>query len=329
MSNQNDQKSFTTLIPRHLLAGAQSALMAFGPVEMESVQYCDYAFRVNRGPESVVVRQYSSGKLVIQGKPGVLLADLAATALRFGGLPKNGFPGAKAPEPTAGPESPAAAPRYPYAGIDESGKGDYFGPLVIAAVCLSEETERAMRSLGVRDSKELSDERCIKLAQSIRVACRDRYAIVEISPSRYNELYGQFRGEKQNLNNLLAWGHARALESLLRKTPCPVAISDKFGNPRYVKAKLMEKGSSIELVQEERAERYMAVAAASLLARERFLSKLKKLGDALGTTLPKGASPAVIAAAKSIVAKSGPEALAGVAKLHFKTTQSVLGASSK
>jgi len=130
--------------------------------------------------------------------------------------------------------------------------------------------------------------------------------------------------EKRNLNHLLAWGHARAIESLLTRQECKQAIADQFGDEKYITSKLMEKGRAIKLLQTPKAERFIAVAAASILARDHFLRRLDQLGKEAGLTLPKGASPEVIATAKQIIGKRGPDALRKFAKLHFKTTASVL-----
>lgn len=207
----------------------------------------------------------------------------------------------------------------PRIGVDESGKGDYFGPLVIAAVFVDPATEADLRLMQVRDSKKISDGRILELAPDIRRACR--HSLVAIGPQRYNELYAKLR----NLNHLLAWGHARALENLLREVDCALAISDQFGNERLVLNALQEKGKRIQLVQRPGAEADLAVAAASIVARSEFLLRLQRLSYEVGTTLPKGASSTVELAARMIVKKHGQDRLGSVAKLHFKTTKSVLG----
>ncbi len=203
-------------------------------------------------------------------------------------------------------------------GIDESGKGDYFGPLVIAAAFVTPETEPDLRLMEVRDSKKISDNRVLELARDIRQVCP--HSIVAIGPQRYNELYAKIR----NLNRLLAWGHARALENLLERTDCHLAISDQFGDERYILNALQEKGKRVRLVQRPKAESDLAVAAASILARAEFLTRLKRLADEIGLPLPKGASSQVELAARMVVKKHGQEGLNRVAKLHFKTTQAVL-----
>jgi ribonuclease HIII len=214
---------------------------------------------------------------------------------------------------------------FPYIGIDESGKGDYFGPLVVVAVWLNESIQKKLEAMGVRDSKKLSDKKCQELAVTIRELCRGKFAYTEISPKRYNSLYEQFKNEGKNLNHLLAWGHARSLENLLSEQQSQYAIADQFGDEKYIESKLMEKGRALHLVQTHKAERYMAVAAASILARDIFLSRLEQLGKQLGLTLPKGASQAVDEIAYTIAKKTGAEALGSFAKLHFKTTSKVIG----
>ena len=204
-------------------------------------------------------------------------------------------------------------------GIDESGKGDYFGPLVIAAVFVTPALEQDLALMQVRDSKKISDGRILELAPDIRLLCP--HSLVAIGPQRYNELYAKIK----NLNRLLAWGHARALENLLQQVECDLAIADQFGDERLILNALQEKGKQIRLVQRTKAESDLAVAAASILARAEFLQRLDRLSQELNTTLPKGASPAVELDGRMVVKKYGRDRLGTVAKLHFKTTKQVLG----
>jgi ribonuclease HIII len=205
-------------------------------------------------------------------------------------------------------------------GIDESGKGDYFGPLVVAGVYVSAASVGRLEQMGVRDSKRVSDNTALTLASQIRKACP--FDLVAIGPERYNALYQKMR----NLNRLLAWGHARVLENLLDRVSCAYALSDKFGDEKFVRRALMEKGRQIELEQRVRAEAEMSVAAASLVARAEFLRRLKLLSEDLGMPLPKGAGPMVNDAAKAIVERLGFQALERVAKLHFRITKKIQGA---
>lgn len=203
-------------------------------------------------------------------------------------------------------------------GIDESGKGDYFGPLVIAAVFVDATTQGELALMQVRDSKKISDGRILEMAPDIKTICP--HSVIAIGPHKYNELYAKIK----NLNRLLAWGHAKALENLLERVSCERAISDQFGDERLILNALQEKGQKIVLEQRTKAESDLAVAAASIVARAEFLLRLKRLSEEIGTTLPKGASPAVELAGKMIVKKYGQERLGTVAKLHFKTTKAVL-----
>jgi ribonuclease HIII len=203
-------------------------------------------------------------------------------------------------------------------GIDESGKGDFFGPLVIAAVFVDSVSKDELKLMQVRDSKKISDNRILEMSRDIRQICP--HALVAIGPDRYNQLYSKIK----NLNRLLAWGHARSLENLLEKVDCHLAIADQFGDERLIQRALMEKGKQIQLIQRTKAEADIAVAAASILARAEFLTKLSQLSKMVGTTLPKGASSAVELAGRMIVKKHGMDSLGRVAKLHFKTTQTIL-----
>ena len=201
-------------------------------------------------------------------------------------------------------------------GVNESGKGDYFGPLVVAACYVG--PEHLAELDGVKDSKKLTDNIALKLADQIKRYCP--HSVIAIGPAKYNELYEKFR----NLNHLLAWGHARAIENVLEEQPADRVISDQFADPAGLRRQLFDKGKTVVLESMVRAESDIAVAAASVLARAEFLRRLKRLGQEEGIELPKGASPAVIAAGKRFVATHGADALVRVAKLHFKTTQNVL-----
>jgi ribonuclease HIII len=210
----------------------------------------------------------------------------------------------------------------PHIGVDESGKGDFFGPLVIAAVYVDEGLAHALTEIGVRDSKSIASATRIRtLARAIRDRVGERWAIVAIGPRRYNELYAKIR----NVNRLLAWGHARAIENVLERVPdCPRALADQFGHQALLKQALLKRGRGIALEQRTKAESDPAVAAASILARERFLDALRALTAQYGLPFPRGASEAVHQAAVGLVARHGPAALWDTAKCHFKTADEVL-----
>ncbi len=202
-------------------------------------------------------------------------------------------------------------------GVDESGKGDFFGPLVIAACYVGPEHLAELE--GVRDSKTLTDKVALRLSGVIQRTCP--HSVIAIGPAKYNELYAKFK----NLNLLLAWGHARAIENVLEVQPATLVISDQFANPAGLKRALFEKGKEVELRSMVRAEADLAVAAASILARAAFLRGLERLGQEFGMELPKGASSPVLAAGKRFVQKHGASALPQVAKTHFKTALAVTG----
>jgi ribonuclease HIII len=212
----------------------------------------------------------------------------------------------------------------PWAGADESGKGDYFGPLVSAAVVVDSSSAARLAELGVQDSKRLTDARVGRLAPEVRG--RTRHALTTVAPPRYNTLYDQFRREGKRLNQLLAWAHVRSLAELLEHAEPPAyAIVDQFADARVVERAAETKTAGLRIVQFPRAEADVAVAAASILARDAFLHWLARASQRLGVRLPKGASPLVVEAARELVARHGRPALGEVAKLHFATTAKVLG----
>lgn len=201
-------------------------------------------------------------------------------------------------------------------GVDESGKGDYFGPLVIAACYVGPEHLAELE--GVKDSKKLTDKAAIALAIAIKRVCP--HSVIAIGPTKYNELYQKFN----NLNRLLAWGHARAIENVLEVQPAPYAISDQFEKSGdLVRKSLFAKGKEIRLETMVRAEADIAVAAASILARAEFLRKLRDLSTEFSLELPKGATN-VIGPGRQFVRQNGASRLGEVGKLHFKTTGQIL-----
>jgi ribonuclease HIII len=206
-------------------------------------------------------------------------------------------------------------------GVDESGKGDFFGPLVIAGCYTDRGIARKLMEAGVQDSKRIgSDKRIRDLAEIIRKTQGAVHSVVAISPERYNQLYAKFG----NLNRLLAWGHARVIENLLEMRPdCPRALSDQFANPSLIKRALLEKGRGIELEQRTKAESDLAVAAASILAREKFIDSLRAAGREFQKELPRGASAQVKQIARELVSAHGADVLRRVAKTHFKTASEV------
>ena len=209
----------------------------------------------------------------------------------------------------------------PHFGIDESGKGDFFGPLVIAGAYVDGEIARQFMDGGIQDSKRIgSDRRIRELAAMIRATRGVVYSVVEIKPFKYNELYRKIG----NLNRLLAWGHARVIENLLTTRPdCPRALSDQFANPKLIERALMKNGRAIELQQRTKAESDFAVAAASILARERFIDWLENAGKQYGQTIPRGASAEVKRVARALADQHSPEILEQVAKTHFKTASEI------
>src|SRR5205807_10646472 len=130
--------------------------------------------------------------------------------------------------------------------------------------------------------------------------------VVLVGPAKYNELYEKFG----NLNKLLAWGHARVIENLLAKKPdCPRSLSDQFADARVIEQSLLRHGQKIDIQQRPRAESDIAVAAASILAREGFINWLDREGKKLGGRLERGVSPAGKTAGEKIVEENGPDVL--------------------
>lgn len=206
----------------------------------------------------------------------------------------------------------------PHIGVDESGKGDFFGPLCIAGVYADQESILELEKLGVKDSKLLKDGQICQIAEKIRKAYP--FHVVQIGPKRYNELYESFN----NLNLLLGWGHATVIENMVDKTGCETIIIDKFAAEHVVQNALSKKGKHVQLTQNTKGERDLVVAAASILARAAFVEGIEKLEKLYNQKLPKGASSMTIASGKKLVAAHGEQILQNVGKLHFKTARDIL-----
>ena len=228
------------------------------------------------------------------------------------------------PDTVAETQLPPDLPRdTAWAGVDESGKGDYFGPLVSAAVVVTPHAAAELAAAGVQDSKRLTDTRVAKLAPLIRGLTQ--YAVTTLGPERYNEFYADARRQGMRLNQMLAWAHVRSLRSLLeREVDFAYAIVDQFADARVVEEAAVPHTGDLRIVQFPRAEADVAVAAASILARRAFVEWLERESAARGIALPRGASDLVVDAARELVARDGEDVLREVAKLHFATTGKVL-----
>ena len=214
---------------------------------------------------------------------------------------------------------PALVDTTPHFGVDESGKGDYFGPLVVAGVYTDERCAAELVKIGCRDSKSIPDDKKIHaIAQKIKKTAGVVYEVICIGPRRYNELYTEIG----NLNRLLAWGHARVIAALHEKVPtCPRALSDQFANEWVLKRALGQRHIPVQLEQRTKAESDVAVAAASILARDRFVQWIQQTAEASKCPMPLGCAPHVTRAAQHFINTHGRDRLQDVAKLHFKVTQ--------
>lgn len=200
-----------------------------------------------------------------------------------------------------------------YIGSDESGKGDVFGPLVVCAFYLNSKSRESLSEFEVRDSKDLSEQQITNIAGSIKNLFRNDFEIININPKKYNELYSQFK----NLNSLLSWAHAKAINNLLNRNNCTEVIVDKFSN-QPINLQFNKNSTNVNIFLTPKAERFIGVAAASILARDKFNQWFSKLGKK-GILLPKGASELVD---RSINKYNGNiNELKKYAKIHFKNVK--------
>ena len=222
-----------------------------------------------------------------------------------------------------------------HGGSDESGKGDFFGPLVVACCYTDETLSAAMREMGVRDCKQMTDKAVLTVGAKLRqLLGPDRYAVVKIGPAAYNRLYAKIK----NINRLLAWAHGTCIEELLeRQQACPKVVVDQFApTEATIRRALKERGKKIVVEQRHRAEDDIAVAAASVMARAEFLRAIAAMAVEDGPIpvdkvpldmIPRGSSdPRVRQLAEEMVRKHGPTWLMNHCKAHFQTTDKVLAA---
>jgi ribonuclease HIII len=315
-------------LPSPQQEAVRQALLSAVADEVEVKPHERWRLRLSRGKSAATAVLYTSGKLVVQGTAPAHDEVRDALVPLLSGLAGSDALVATPPAQRVQERREQSA-NESWIGTDESGKGDYFGPLVSAGVYVDRELADRLERLGVRDSKKLSDKRVLALAPQLRNILGPRARTTIIGPPRYNELYREFRAEGKNLNSLLAWGHYRSVLDLLKAGATPgYLIVDQFADARYIEERLASETQrrDVEILQFPKAEADVAVAAASILAREAFLAWLAKTSHELGVTLPKGASQQVIEVARQIVATHGEAALGGYAKLSFKTTEKVLAA---
>lgn len=203
-------------------------------------------------------------------------------------------------------------------GVDESGKGDFFGPLIVAAFLASDSDQQKLQDIGVRDSKLIADKKLLTIDKQLRSGFP--HSVVVYSPEEYNRQYASIK----NLNKLLAEGHARAIAAILVKHKADLAISDKFGKPELVERALREREVKIDLQQFVRGEEILQVAAASILARAAFIREIAKLSALLEMKIPRGAGSIVDEVGKRLARRSAFGGFNKIAKTHFKNYRRIV-----
>lgn len=285
------------------------------PVSQSSINYGE-KLQVTKGGDKVTLCLYNGKKglkMVWGGKASPLLTACQNAAENAGGVPAKtvslladvpGFDGL-------------------WAGSDESGKGDYFGPLVVAAVCLTEKTGERFLKDGVMDSKALTDGKIHELAKEIKKAA-ESFSVLILKEPFYNQRYATIKAQKGNLNHLLSSGHVHALDKVLTEVPaCHFALVDQFSRRNTIPQQLEAKHPGLRVYETPGGERDMAVAAASVLARDAFVAVMEDFSKQAGFPLPKGGGPQATAAAKRIVEEKGRDALEHFVKLHFANTKNL------
>lgn len=328
-SNKPETRKYTVKISADQQKLLQH-LMKRGDGVREIENNCLYRLKITKGGQTTYVRQFTNGTLTVNGVSPLLDevdADIKVVIGVNDSIPSESRGDDKLQAQIEAVKAVELGETW--IGTDEAGKGDYYGPLVAAAVLVDQRLADQLQALGVKDSKSSSDKRNLELAEAIRRICGKRAQVVIIPPERYNTLYDQFQHEGKNLNTLLAWGHTRALEDILTEYPQQqiTVIVDKFGDEHYVRSRLLSRSreAKLNLVQMPKAEANIAVAAASVLARAQFLNYLAKMSEQYRIDFPKGSSdPRIVQIGGEIISRLGADELRKVAKLHFATTQKIL-----
>jgi ribonuclease HIII len=254
--------------------------------------------------EGVVASLYRSGKLVVQGR------ELEAFRARFlGGSQLAG----------SAVDLSDLPPAVGALGSDEAGKGDTFGPLCVAAVAVDAQAAAELTAAGVADSKTLTDPRVLALAAHFaeRVPHEQRV----LPPADY---HAAWIAAGRNVNRLLTRLHVECLVALRERTGFKVAVVDRFATDSPVSAELAKRAPGLRVIEVPRAERHLATAAASVLARAAFLDGLAALAQHWATDLPAGSGTPVGPALRRFTEIHGRDALGQVAKLHFQNVQRFL-----
>ncbi len=305
-----EKNLFTYTLTAEQAAELERVTAGMSALQRTQVPYTSLALKGNK----LTINLYTSGKLVVQGKGAeeFVLFTLEPLVLKAA---------------TLGYEAELDPRLYaPHMGTDESGKGDIFGPLITVAAFIDEVTGKQLATLGIRDSKTIADGQIQRLAAEVRkILGRQNCAFVLLRPPTYNNLYEKI----PNVNRLLAWCHARAIETLAEQRPdCTRAVVDQFARTEdTVNRALMARGRRLTIEQMHKAEQDIAVATASVLARDVFVREMKHLSEAAGMELPKGAGPKVPQTLSALIAQKGPGCLRDYAKCHFKTVHEALRAA--
>ena len=264
-----------------------------------------------RDGETAKLNVYHTGKVSTGGRASGLrdLLDGWRTS-------QTGPSGTRAP--TRPPGARPVLDGTPRVGIDEAGKGDYFGPLVVAGVRVTGgEPAKSLQEIGVRDSKEISVLGVRRLSERIlEVVSPENVRVIVLSPREYEVR----RAAAGNINGLLGEIDAGIIGELARDVE--VVVVDEFArSARDDLESFVPAGVRLEV--RPRAEDDAAVAAASIVARARQLEEIEHLSERVGFRLPLGATH-VVDAGRRVLAELGEDGLAGMAKTHFATTRRVL-----
>lgn len=289
----------------------KNIVLGFRNMVESSEKYCEYVLAFVEDGQKIIVKQYESGKLVIQGNNHNLISSIIYEIEKF--LEDNDELTAKSDCENHIKVS------LPAIGSDESGKGDFFGPLVVCAFWANSNMMHDLNSLEVKDSKSLSEVKCSKIAAELRKSYPENYVEIILCPEKYNVFYSKFNKKGLSLNQMLGYLHACAINKMWDNKQANSIVIDKFGKESDVTKYLKNEILDVNVVCVTKGERQLSVAAASILARDRFICEINALSEKLSEKIPLGAGSNVLEFAAHFISKYGEEQLFNYAKIHFST----------
>ncbi len=285
-------------ISKEKFSALKKAIESLGNFEPRNIKNALWCIKV----EDKVFTLYKSGKLLVQGKNLDSVENIIKGFIEEDKLDKS----------------------YDwYIGIDESGKGDTFGGMVICGVLVRGDAEKILGKFDIRDSKRMSDKE-IEKNLSLLLPYLKRKSIefkcVNLNPWEYNKLIKKYG----DVNLLLISSYRKVATDLVKNVRGKgVIIADQFTNPERIRKAFEDVIKGADIIVETNAERYKVVALASMLARYKFIRQIEKISEETGRKMSLGSSASEIGDIIRSLSSEGFD-ISKVAKMHFKNVRSII-----